>query len=157
MKGDTRVIAVLNQSLQEELTAINQYIVHSEMCSRWGYDKLAATIKKEAIEEMGHAEHLIERILFLEGVPSLGNALPFAIGATVKDQLANDLKAETRAVASYNKASQLARDAGDNGSEDLFESHLKDEERHANFIEGQLHLIQEMGYENYLTQLVSGA
>jgi bacterioferritin len=152
MKGDSKVIEYLQEVLTGELTAINQYFLHAEMMENWGYKRLAAHTRKESIEEMGHAEKLIERILYLDGSPSLSSLFPLRIGQTVKAQIENDLQVEYDAVPRLNKAINAAVAAGDNGSRDLFESILKDEEEHVDHLEAQLHLIQEMGYENYLAQ-----
>lgn len=152
MRGNEKVIAVLNDMLKEELTAISQYFVHAEMCENWGYEGLGEHIKKQAIDEMKHAEGLLERILFLDGTPQMAETLPLKIGQNVKAQLENDLKMEVSAVASYNNAVKLAVEVGDNGSRDLFEKLLKDEEGHVDWLEAQLHMIKEMGYENYLAQ-----
>ena len=152
MKGDPKVIEYLQEVLTGELTAINQYFLHAEMMENWGYKRLAAHTRKESIEEMGHAEKLIERILYLDGSPNLSTLFPLRIGQNVKAQIENDLQVEYDAVPRLNKAINAAVAAGDNGSRDLFESILKDEEEHVDHLEAQLHLIQEMGYENYLAQ-----
>ncbi len=152
MRGNDQVIAVLNQALKEELTAINQYFVHAEMCENWGYEKLSDYIKKQSIGEMKHAEALIERILFLDGVPRMAEILPLNVGQNVKAQLENDLKLEIGAVAMYNAAVKTATEAADNGSRDLLVKLLKDEEEHVDFLETQLSRIQEIGLENYLAQ-----
>jgi bacterioferritin len=152
MKGNPKVIASLNEALKEELTAINQYFLHAEMCENWHYHKLAAHIKKESIDEMKHAEAIMERILFLDGTPNMTETMKLSIGANVKDQLASDLQLELNAVAMYNRFVGLARDEGDNASRELFERLLKDEEGHVDWLEAQMHLIQEIGYERYLTQ-----
>lgn len=152
MRGNDKVIAVLNEMLKEELTAINQYFVHAEMCENWGYGKLGDSIKKQAIDEMKHAEKLIERILFLDGAPKMAETLALKIGQNVKEQLTNDLKLELSAVAAYNDAVKTAMEAGDNGSRELLEELLEDEEGHADWLEAQLHMIKEMGYENYLSR-----
>jgi bacterioferritin len=152
MKGDPKVIEYLQEVLTGELTAINQYFLHAEMMENWGYKRLAAHTRKESIEEMGHAEKLIERILYLDGSPSLSTLFPLRIGQNIKAQIENDLQVEYDAVPRLNKAINAAVAAGDNGSRDLFESILKDEEEHVDHLEAQLHLIQEMGYENYLAQ-----
>jgi bacterioferritin len=151
MKGNPKVIAELNSALREELTAINQYFLHAEMCENWGYHKLSEFIKKQSIGEMKHAETLIERILFLDGSPSM-QPLELKVGATVKQMLENDLALELGAVKQYNNAVALATKEGDNGSRDLLVQLLKDEESHVDFLEAQMHLIQELGYERYLTQ-----
>ena len=154
MKGNPKVIIELNAALKEELTAINQYFLHAEMCENWKYDKLGAFIKKQSIDEMKHAEILIERILFLDGTPSLTELLHLNIGQNVKEQIANDLKLELNAVAMYNVSIQIARDEGDNASRELFERLQKDEESHVDWLEAQLHQIKEIGYERYLSQQV---
>lgn len=150
MRGNEKVIAVLNEMLKEELTAINQYFVHAEMCENWGYKKLSGYIKKQSIGEMKHAEELLERILFLDGTPQMAQTLALKIGDNVKAQIENDLALEVSAVAAYNKAVKLATEQGDNGSRDLLVRLLKDEEEHVDFLEAQLNLIKEVGYQNYL-------
>jgi bacterioferritin len=152
MKGKPEVIDLLAEMLKEELGAISQYFLHSEMCENWGYTRLSGLIKKQAIGEMKHAEALIERILFLEGLPNMGDLPRLNIGKDVKQQLENDLALEKDAVAEYNKAVAAARKAGDNASADLLETLLKDEEGHVDFLETQLSLIRDLGLENYLMQ-----
>ncbi|MBS1874971.1 MAG: bacterioferritin [Acidobacteria bacterium] len=154
MKGNPKVIAKLQEALREELTAINQYFLHAEMCENWGYKKLSKFIKKQSIDEMKHAEVLIERILFLDGSPNLTDLLPLNIGVNVKAQLENDLKLETNAVAMYNESVKVSRDEGDNASRELFERLLKDEEEHADWLETQLFQINEVGYERYLSRQI---
>ena len=155
MKGKKDVIARLNGALQEELTAINQYFVHAEMCHNWGYHRLGNYIKKQSIGEMKHAEEVLERILFLEGLPTM-QPLPLTIGQDVRSQIEKDLALEVKAVGMYNASVKTAREAGDNGSRELFERLLKDEEEHVDFLEAQLHLIDELGYERYLAQQLEG-
>jgi bacterioferritin len=155
MKGDPNVIAQLNKALREELTAINQYFVHSEMCHNWGYHRLGGHIRKQSIDEMRHAEALIERVLFLDATPGM-EPMPLNIGQSVRKQLENDLTLEAGAVKSYNEAIEVAREAGDNTSRELFERLLKDEEGHVDWLEAQLHLISEVGYERYLSQQIEG-
>ena len=150
MKGNPKVLRELNHALQEELTAINQYFLHAEMCENWGYKKLADYIKKQSIDEMKHAEVLIERILFLDGSPSL-EPLELNVGGNVRGMIESDLKLEVSAVKQYNAAVQVATEEKDNGSRDLLVTLLKDEEDHVDWLEAQLHQIQEMGYERYLT------
>ena len=150
MKGNAKVIGELNRALREELTAINQYFLHAEMCENWGYRKLSEYIKKQSIGEMKHAESLLERILFLDGIPTM-EPLKLSVGATVKDMLEADLKLEVSAVAQYNAAVAIATEEKDNGSRDLLVELLKDEEEHVDWLEAQLHQIKEMGYERYLT------
>jgi bacterioferritin len=151
MKGNPKVIAELNKALREELTAINQYFLHAEMCENWGYRKLSEFIKKQSIGEMKHAEVLMERILFLDGSPSM-QPLELTVGTTVKEMIENDLKLELGAVKQYNDSVKIATTEGDNGSRDLFVTLLKDEEGHVDFLEAQVHLMKELGYERYLTQ-----
>lgn len=157
MKGNPKVLAALGEALTEELTAINQYFLHAEMCENWHYDKLGDFIKKQSLDEMKHAEKLIERILFLDGTPNLTKEIKLTVGQTVKAQLASDLKLEIGAVASYNHAIETARAAGDNASAELFQTLLKDEEGHVDWLEAQLHLIEEIGYERYLSQQMGEA
>ena len=152
MRGKDKVIAHLNEALRAELTAINQYFLHAEMCDNWGYHRLANVIKKQSIDEMKHAEELIERILFLEGVPNLGIGLSIKAGSTVKAQLESDLALELEGVAQYNAAISTCVAEGDNTSRHLFEKLLKDEEGHIDFLEAQLHVIKEAGLENYLAE-----
>jgi bacterioferritin len=152
MNGNKKVIAALNEALHEELTAINQYFLHSEMCENWGYERTAKYVEKLSIVEMKHAEMLIERILFLDGSPNMAAPVQLSIGTAVKQQLENDLNLEVGAVKLYNNAIKLARAEGDNGSADLFESILKDEEEHADWQETQLSLIKEIGNELYLSE-----
>lgn len=154
MKGSPKVIEILNQALYEELTAINQYFLHAEMCENWHYHRLAGLIKSQSIGEMKHAEELIERILFLDGTPNLTKPMQLTIGNTVKEQIESDLKLEVEAVAMYNRAIETCRAEGDNASAELFERLLRDEEQHVDFLEAQVHQIQEIGYERYLTQQV---
>lgn len=149
MKGKPEVLKELNKALREELTAINQYFVHAEMCENWGYERLGNFIKKQSIGEMKHAEELLHRILFLDGSPTM-EPLGLNIGKTVKEQLENDLKLELSAVEAYNNAVKVAREAGDNGSRELFEKLLIDEEEHVDFLETQLGMIEQMGLPNYL-------
>ena len=151
MKGNPKVIAELNKALREELTAINQYFLHAEMCENWGYNKLSTYIKKQSIGEMKHAESLMERILFLDGTPSM-QPLDVKIGGTVKAMIESDLALEVAAVKQYNHAVAVATEEGDNGSRDLFVVLLKDEEDHVDFLEAQVHQIREIGYEQYLSQ-----
>jgi len=150
MKGSPKVIEELNKALREELTAINQYFLHAEMCENWGYEKLSEYIKMQSIGEMKHAEALMERILFLDGSPSM-KPLELTVGKNVEDILQSDLDLELGAVKDYNAAIQVAVAEKDNGSRDLFVQLLKDEEGHVDWLEAQMHLIEELGYERYLT------
>jgi bacterioferritin len=154
MQGNPKVIAELNAALKEELTAINQYFLHAEMCENWKYNKLGDFIKKQSIDEMKHAEMLIERILFLGGAPNLTELLQLTVGKNVKEQIASDLKLEINAVAMYNRSIEVARTEGDNASRELFERLLKDEEAHVDWLEAQMHQIKELGYERYLSQQI---
>ena len=155
MKGNPKVIAALNEALKEELSAISQYFLHAEMCENWHYGKLGDYIRKQSIDEMKHAEILIERILFLDGVPKMNETMKLNIGQTVKEQLEADLKLEIEAVAMYNGFVATSRDEGDNASRELFERLLKDEEAHVDWLEAQLHQIKEIGYERYLSQQIN--
>jgi bacterioferritin len=150
MKGNDKVIAILNEFLADELTAVNQYIVHAEMCDNWGYGKLHDAIQKRAIEEMKHAEALIARILFLEGLPIVSDLKKMSIGATVDAQLKNDHAAEKGAIQAYNDGIRLCLELGDNGTRELIDANLKDEERHIDWLEAQLDQIAQMGLANYL-------
>jgi bacterioferritin len=154
MRGNKNVIAVLNEGLKAELTAINQYFLHGEMCQNWGYDRLYATTKKHSIQEMKHAEHLIERILFLEGTPDMVGPSGLKIGTGVKAQIENDLALEVAAVAAYNAAIKVCAEAGDAASRELFEQLLEDEEGHVDWLETQLHQIGEIGMDRYLAQQI---
>jgi bacterioferritin len=150
MKGSPKVIEELNKALREELTAINQYFLHAEMLENWGYEKLSGYIKKQSIGEMKHAESLMERILFLDGIPSM-KPLELSVGKNVQEMLQNDLDLEVSAVKDYNAAVHVAVAEKDNGSRDLFVTLLKDEEDHVDWLEAQMHMIKEIGYERYLT------
>lgn len=154
MRGKPKVIALLNEALKEELTAINQYFLHAEMCENWHYSKLGEYIKKQSIDEMKHAETIVERILFLDATPNMTETMTLSVGKNVKEQLESDLKLELAAVEMYNRAVQVSREEGDNASRELFERLLKDEEEHVDWLEAQLHQVQEMGYERYLSQQV---
>jgi len=155
MRGNDKVIAELNEALREELTAINQYFIHAEMCHNWGYHKLGSYIRKQSIDEMKHAEKLIERILFLDGTPKMEH-LDLTVGGNVRAQIEADLKLEVNAVGMYNKAIQVSREAGDDQSRELFSKLLKDEEDHVDWLEAQVHQIKEMGYERYLSLQAKG-
>ncbi len=154
MRGNPKVIEALNEALKEELTAINQYFLHAEMCENWHYQKLAGHIRKESIEEMRHAEALIERILFLDGTPNMTESMQISVGSTVKAQIESDLKLEINAVAMYNRFVRLSQEEGDNASRELFERILRDEERHVDWLEAQAYQIEELGYERYLSQQI---
>jgi bacterioferritin len=152
MKGDKKVIDQLNIALCGELTAIVQYMTQSEMCQNWGYTRLGNLTKARAIEEMKHAEGLIERIMYLDGTPQVAVSLKPLIGASVPEQFAYALKDETSASREYNEAAKICSAAKDEGSKVLFQHMLHDEERHADFLEAQLGAIKEMGLGNYLAQ-----
>lgn len=154
MQGKPKVIAALNEALKEELTAINQYFLHAEMCENWHYSKLGDYIKKQSIDEMKHAEVLIERLLFLDATPNMTELMKLTVGRNVKEQIESDLKLEIDAVAMYNNAVQICREEGDNASRELFERLLKDEEEHVDWLEAQMHQIHELGYERYLSQQI---
>jgi len=148
------MIELLNARLAEELTAINQYFVHAEMCENWNYKRLGEAIEKRAIAEMKHAEKLIERILFLEGRPIVSNLNEITIGVEVPEMHENDLGAEEGAVRGYNEGIRLATELGDNNTKVLLESILKEEEEHVDWLEAQLDQIRQIGIQNYLTQQI---
>ena len=150
MKGNKGLITVLNSLLADELTVVNQYIVQSEMCANWGYGKLHAAIRKQAIDEMHHAEWLIERIIFFEGSPTVSKLNPMKIGKTVSEMIANDDNTELTVVKEYNDAIKLAHDANDEGTVELLTKILKMEEGHVDWAEIQRAQIEQMGLENYL-------
>ncbi len=154
MKGNSKVLEALNEALSEELTAINQYFLHAEMCENWGYGKLASFIKKESIDEMKHAEKIIERILFLDGSANMSKYRKLNVGQSVPEIFENDLKLEIEAVAMYNGLIGVAVDAKDHGTAELFKALLKDEEGHVDALEEQQTLIKGMGLQNYLSEKV---
>lgn len=154
MKGNEQILEALNDLLADELTAINQYMVHSEMCDDWQYERLHEAIEKRAIDEMRHAEKLIGRILFLDGRPIVSDLKPIHIGADVEAQHRNDLDAELGAVKAYNAAIRLAVEVGDNGTREFLEEILKDEEDHIDWLEAQLAQIDQMGIQNYLVEQI---
>lgn len=149
MKGNPRVLDQLNQALKDELTAINQYFLHAEMAENWGYKKYSKYIKRQSIDEMKHAELLMERILFLDGIPKM-EPMSLTIGKSVKEMIESDLGLEHEAVVSYNESIKVCVENGDNGSRDLFVKLLRDEEGHVDWLESQVHQIKEIGYERYL-------
>jgi bacterioferritin len=155
MRGNDKVIAHLNEALKEELTAVNQYFLHAEMCHNWGYHRLGGYIKKQAIDEMKHAEELMERLLFLDAMPQM-EYLPLNVGQNVRAQIEADLQLELNAVKMYNEAVRVSREAGDDASADLFRRLLKDEEEHVDWLEAQVHQIKEVGYERYLSTQLEG-
>ncbi len=157
MKGNAKILTVLNQLLADELTAISQYMVHSEMCDNWGYGRLHKAIEKQALDEMHHAEWHIQRIIFLEGSPQVSKLNPMQIGTSVADIIGNDGGAETAAIQAYNAAIRLAHDVDDQGTVDLLTKVLTMEEGHLDWAEAQQDQIRQMGLENYLTNQTEGA
>ena len=155
MKGHSEVIQLLNSVLEGELTAINQYFLHARMCKDWGYEKLAATIHKESIDEMKHAQVLVDRILFLEGLPNLQKLGALRIGQNVKEQLTADLALENEAIPRLKKGIELCSSHGDHGTRDLLEQILVSEEEHVDWLESQLHMVNEIGIENYLAKQIA--
>jgi len=156
MKGNEKLVIVLNSLLADELTAVNQYMVHSEMCENWGYGKLHMAIRKQAMDEMHHAEWLIERIIFLDGAPTVSNLNPINIGKTVMEMIKNDNGDELDAVKAYNSAIKLSREVDDQGSVELLTKILKMEEGHVDWAEIQRAQIEQMGMENYLVNQTEG-
>jgi bacterioferritin len=152
MKGNEEIIDLLNQLLTNELTAINQYFIHAKMCENWGYQRLAQKVRAESIDEMKHADLVISRILFLDGVPNVQRYHKIRVGETVKEQLECDLQVEYAAIAFLNKGIEAARKAGDNATEDLMTKILVGEEDHTDWLETQLELIRQVGEQNYLAQ-----
>jgi bacterioferritin len=156
MKGDPKVIDLLNEILTGELTAINQYFLHAKMCANWGYERLHEHIRKESIDEMKHAEMLTERILFLEGLPNLQRLGKLNIGTTVVEMLKNDLAVEAVAIPLLNKAIEVCRQLGDNGTEAMLTKILTSEEGHVDWLEAQLELVKQVGEAQYLAQQIHG-
>lgn len=154
MKGDAKIIEILNEVLTSELTAISQYFVHGEMCENWGYARLQQVIRRHSIGEMKHAEAVIERVLFLEGIPNVQRLGKINIGENVHEQLKVDLQLELDAVQRLNKGIETCREIGDNNSRHLLEEILEDEEEHIDWIEAQLDLIEQVGIQNYLAQQI---
>ena len=154
MKGNAKLIEALNEILTGELTVINQYFIHAKMCDNWGYERLAHKNREESISEMKHAEELIERILFLEGVPNVQRLDKVRVGEKVSEQLKLDLQAEQVAIPRLNKAIELAVSVGDNTTRDLLEDMLESEEDHVDWLESQLELIKQVGEQNYLAQQI---
>ncbi len=157
MRGDDEVIELLNEVLTAELTAINQYFLHAKMCDNWGYRRLAHTIRDESIDEMKHAETLTERVLYLEGIPNLQRLSPLRIGETVPEQLGNDLAVEMSALQRLNDGIALCVRLGDNGTRELLEDILVEEEHHVDWLETQLETIRQIGLEHYLAQQLHGS
>ncbi len=154
MKGSQKVVDLLNEVLTNELTAINQYFLHARMCENWGYERLWHKIRDESIDEMKHADELIERILYLEGLPNVQRLGKVNIGQTVDEQLRVDLDLERRAIPMLNDGIALCRAEGDNGTADLLEDILEAEEEHANWLEAQLSLVEQVGLQNYLSEQI---
>ena len=154
MKGDARIIDLLNEVLTGELTAINQYFLHGRMCLNWGYLHLGKKIQAESVDEMKHADKLVERVLFLDGLPNLQRLGKLAIGTTVVEILKNDLALEHDTVPRLNKAIALCRDVGDNGSEELLTRILVDSEHHVDWLESQLELVKQVGEAHFLSQQI---
>ncbi len=156
MKGDSKIVEALNEVLTSELTAINQYFVHAKMCENWGYQKLAAKKREESIEEMKHADEVIDRILLLDGVPNMQRLSPVKVGEEPVEQHQVDLELEVDAQKRLNVAIALCRDKADNGTRELLERILKDEEDSIDWLESQLHLVKEVGRERYLAEQIHG-
>ena len=156
MKGDAKIIDLLNEILTGELTAVNQYFLHAKMCQNWGYEKLHEHIRKESIDEMKHADALIERVLYLEGLPNVQRLGKINVGQSVVEMLRNDLAVETVAIPLLNRGIEQARAVGDNGSEDLLKRILVSEEEHVDWLEAQLELVKQVGEQNYLAQQIHG-
>jgi bacterioferritin len=156
MKGDPKVIDLLNEILTGELTAVNQYFLHAKMCQNWGYERIGEHIKKESIDEMKHADMLIERILYLEGLPNVQRLGKVNIGQSVVEMLKNDLAVESVAIPLLNKSIETCRNAGDNGSEHLLITILTSEEAHVDWLEAQLELVNQVGEAHYLSQQIRG-
>lgn len=154
MKGDAKVIQALNDILTGELTAINQYFLHARMCTSWGFDKIGKKVYKESIDEMKHAQWLIDRVLFLEGIPNVQKLGTLNIGENVKEQLESDLALEFQAIPRLKTAIALCNDTNDHGSRELLEKILVSEEEHVDWLEAQLNLIQQVGLQNYLAQQI---
>ena len=154
MKGNKKIIERLNKLLSEELSAVNQYVIQSEMCSNWGYNKLAKKLKEHSVEEMGHAEKIIERIVFLEGIPLIQSSNKISIGKDVAEQLIQDSLSENTAIKMYNGSIKLATEYEDEGTSELLRSILVDEEKHLDWLDSQYDLIGQIGIQNYLTEQI---
>ncbi len=155
MKGNDKIIEKLNEVLTAELTAINQYFIHAKMCANWGYMRLAGKIRAESIDEMKHADTLIERILYLDGIPNLQRLYKVNVGETVKEQFELDLELEKVAIARLNDGVAMCRELGDNGSREMLEQILVSEEEHADWLETQLELMKQVGEQNYMAQQIN--
>ena len=156
MKGDTAIIEALNEVLTAELTAINQYFIHHKMCENWGYQKLSGKKREESIGEMKDAEAIIERILYLDGVPNMQRVNPVSVGEEPVEQHRLDLSVETGAIERLNKAIALCREKADNGTRELLEGILKGEEESADWLEAQLYIVEQIGAEKYLAEQIHG-
>jgi len=154
MQGDNAIIEALNDVLTAELTAINQYFIHHKMCANWGYQRLSSKKREESIEEMKHADHVIERSLFFDGVPNMQRMNPVRVGENPIEQHELDLALELEAVKRLNAGIALARERGDNGTRELLERILVEEEESVDWHEAQLHLIREVGRESYLAEMI---
>ena len=155
MQGDPQVIEVLNNVLTNELTAINQYFIHHKMCHNWGYQRLSSKKREESVDEMKDADRVMERILYLEGVPNVQRLNPVRVGEDAVEQHQLDLALETEAIARLNQAIALCRERGDNGSRELLEDILKGEEESADWLEAQLHIVEEIGKASYLAEMIN--
>jgi bacterioferritin len=156
MNGNPQIVELLNEVLTNELTAVNQYFLHARICENWGYERLWKKVRAESIDEMKHADEIIERVLYLDGMPNVQRLGKVNIGETVPEQLRLDLELERKALGVLNAGIETCRKAGDNGSAELLEHILEDEEEHANWLEAQLELIEQVGLQNYLAQQVKG-
>jgi bacterioferritin len=156
MRGDDDIIELLNEVLTGELTAINQYFIHAKMCANWGYDRLAEHVRDESIDEMKHAERLIDRILYFDGVPNLQRLSPLHVGETVEEQFAADLDVEYAAVERLNRGIALCVERGDNGTRELLAEILVEEEHHVDWLETQQETIRQIGLQEYLSQQLHG-
>ena len=155
MRGEPAVIKCLNEILTGELTAINQYFLHARMCKAWGYERIAKTVYHESIDEMKHAQELLDRVLFLEGVPNLQKLNPLNIGENILEQLKADLELEKQAIPLLKDGIEICNNAKDHGTRELLEKILVDEEKHVDWLESQLQLINDVGVQNYLAQQIN--
>jgi bacterioferritin len=157
MKGHAKVLEILNDLLTNELTSVNQYFVHAKMCENWGYQRLASKVREESIDEMKHADRLISRILYLDGVPNLQRLGKVNVGQTVHEQLTLDLELERGAIVFLQTSIETVRSLGDYGTFELMNDILVSEEEHADWLESQLSLVEQVGLENYLSQQIRGS
>jgi bacterioferritin len=156
MQGDPKIVELLNEVLTGELTAINQYFIHAKMCANWGVLELAKKVREESIDEMKHAEQLIDRILYLDGIPNLQRLSKLNVGETVSEQFTADLELEKLAIERLNRGVALCRELGDNGTRELLEGILVSEEEHADWLETQLDLVQRIGEPGYVAERLGG-